>query len=754
MSSTSASTPASEVTLHSYTFQGSEIKVKQRARAYQQQRDINDQMLKQVGITMPALSFSIPPWERRFLPSSLMLSNTTEADLSRVYDQFQAILGPSAQKHLPRVRVFPDIPKIENEACLVGFWRERALNDIVTMLQAALKRVAHLETIQDRLSTQDRDALASPLARALAKVDFFNIVHQRDTKLASTPASDDINSNLPTLFQLLRDHPALTRLFSPLPNKLKQENYLRPQPDMEIVYELKDPDVSPDHTCLVLELKSPIDITYQDVVNAVKLLQEYRLNPALLREVQADNNIPLCRLLMLHAHQLSHSAKYVLSTIVQHYHSVINRLQTFGYLSFGVASVSLEVDWDHPTEPGQHVKCCLFQDAPFSAEPRWHDAQRPPYPTYVMLCLTLLQLVKGPVQDDKVQSFLDGYFDGDENDDDQAHGGGLGDDTQDDSAADPDFRPPPSEDGQDGQDDTRDAQAPKKRRRSSRKHSRQRANQSTRQASGSSDSSATIPTSGASSATPTSVKPRKPRTNSTRASTSTNLDPCKLCRFAEPAELVVNAAELIQQEVQGKQVDASEVRKLLARPLIDGLVPTQFNLRKAIAEELHSIDSDASLAIKRRHSGQDDDDDAADGHLKRPGQLGSLVSRMATSSTATPITDASIAYLDGEQGLQEDTGPTSSQTACSPRRNKKRKRLSDGSETASLTTSSAKSVPELPVSRSSTPASSVADQDVPPAGMLPPRMNQRAADIESSKQGIRPFPYSSAMPLPTPSPSP
>lgn len=97
---------------------------------------------------------------------------------------------------------------------------------------------------------------------------------------------------------------------------------------------------------------------------------------------------------MLHSKQLTVQAKPVFALIAQTYHSMLAQNQTYGLLTWGLASISLCIDWKH--EPGSHVNCQLFKSEPGIP--------------YIMLCLVLLQLKTGLVPDHQVAGFAERYI--------------------------------------------------------------------------------------------------------------------------------------------------------------------------------------------------------------------------------------------------------------------------------------------------------------------------------------------------------
>ena len=523
---------------------------------------------------------SVTECSRRFIPKTItpIELGSLEERFRESFNELERILGPRAHElHelLSNTRNrLANITEIPNEASLVAFLQERCINDVIVVLQAAVERIAELRKKPDLV---DRDAiLALPLSQALDSIHLFLIDHERrvNNRFANDLSIAHINN-------ILRKNATLRKQLCALPNKNKvlECNNVKPFSDIEVAYLTKDAELMEFKTGLLFEVKYDSNLTLEDIHSALHVLQEVMLLPESLDSVQDTDVTPLRQLLMLHAKHLSLQSQHVLTAVAQLYHSMVYRRQTYGFLTWGTASVALEIDWNHCTEPGQHVSYRLFSGDPWMASPNWqYDVcDYPPNLVFVTLNTFLLQLKQGLVSDNVIDRFVHDYYHRNE--------GLASSPVHSDGADDPDdgdFGPPggASRDGDSDDGDFHDA------------------------SSNTSDSGDEkvyqMLLDAASEEEKLAVKKFfKP------------LDPSLgRCRLAQPAELVRYAACLVKMRRSGYGLTLDWLQKLLPVPLLLGPVPAELNLQHALTDqqEYRQIINKVQHN-KRKHENESDGDD-------------------------------------------------------------------------------------------------------------------------------------------------
>ena len=628
---------------------------------------------KQSGQRIAAKKPSVTSYERRYIPKTLAPADPIEHQFKRVYNDLKSILGDQHAKVLPGTRTFPPLHEIHNEASFAYFLRERSINLILDILNVAIDRVTDLTNEED--SSRSADILQLPLARALVRIANPTVVHERTSNCAV-----DIDLNVPHVAEILKRNKDLRDKVGQLSNRLLTDQ-VKPTIDLEILYESRDSGNL--HTGLVIETKSGLDISFEQVSKAFELWGKWLLSPDFLDSLDGDK-IPLHQLLMLHAEDLTVEAKHVFSAIVQTYHSMLARYQALGFLTWGIASISLRIDWQHPTEPGRHVSSRLFKGDPWASSPPWQDAAHPPNIPYIVLCLLLLQIEQGPIGDLQIEGFLDDYYRGLETNDTESRGEGDQNDAQD-----PDFQPPKGT--------KPDVSGIATRSASSGQNKSQQCVETSDQPSPNNLAAGSTSTGYESlpghfdfqDIYPSLLDKASDRQKQAVIEFYQPVAPNK-CRLAEPDELIVAMAESIERKQKGEQPTDEYMDDLQTRPFIQGPVAAELNYRIALAQEREMFNMRSTRSLPRRQTSPSDDecDHARDSDHD-------AISRHAPMAGSTKSANTEQGQIRLEESRQHaGSGRQATRQAG------KRKRDSDASDT-----SSGSSCPSLNSGKELTPES-------------------------------------------------
>ena len=377
----------------------------------------------------------------RLAPRSVLLWHTIKHDLERVWIQIHKALRD--QETVPRPSDWTLLPRIDCEAS-TRMWLDEAFSR---------PAVSVLETTMERVRAGLTEGLDSWFVRAFDGIGRIWAQHQRPC-----PNREPIHVDTANLGYHLSRNAAFHRAHhSPSDDASSTADPIaeamgrvkNPRVDIEYAWDTptKDHAKQGGVPCLVIECKSATKLSADQLESVFHRFDRYCCSPAFVKAWSDGQGIMLRAALYSDGPStLEPAAVAVLGCLVQLYHAMLRRRQTFGVLSSVHVTLMLKIDWDHATHPGQCVYVATLAAAtgqPAPNEPSRLDP-RDWNLYHVLVALPILQLEQGlrPVQDfdtlieqlwlqqESYQS-SPGFEDDDSQDDDSHVDEGQGNDSQD-----------------------------------------------------------------------------------------------------------------------------------------------------------------------------------------------------------------------------------------------------------------------------------------------------------------------------------
>jgi len=567
------------------------------------------------------------------MPKSVSTWHSCEDEFQRVFDDFDAILQPPA---LPNPNSFPPLIEFKTEADLEGWLRTTYVSDVHIMLEQALHNLKmqapHTAAAVNPLNHArvEHDAPNTRLAQQLCSIRIFSIMMQRNDTPAVTFAG-----NATRVASILRDNRELRQSLGVMPPRTKallKARSKQSRTDIELIYRSNNSREREDKTCLIIECQNPSSFTEEVVREVIEHWNDLiSIDSPGARDAIASfpqHDIPL-RLLLAGQIKFPQEVKYVFSCLVQLYHCMVVRCQKYGLLTSGVTSVMMQVDWEHPNEPGQHVKIRqVTEDG--AAFPAWGDRNARPILPYVIFCLTLLQIEQGPVNDELLERVVDDCLEAvtevrthitttDTVDGQDAA-------TAADEPQDADYEHPDGSAGDTYRSLDDDAHYDASHLPL---HGNQGARIPSHELPASLSCDATIETQAQAVCLQSLLeKVHRDKDKEALVAFFAPVEP-KLCRIAPPADLIYVASRIARKFDSGKGVDSSEIDLMHPRGLIHGPVPPELNRRLAEADRI-------AFTSNNLAHGEDGRRESDPKHrLNGVGSLPALVRPMSTQSTLT-----------------------------------------------------------------------------------------------------------------------
>ena len=293
------------------------------------------------------------------LPKSVDIWHNCEAEMERVWNEVNSILAHHPMAPPPSLAPYHFI---SNKADLKCWFLTRIADPLLLILDAVC-------TQANREPLPSSGSALSPLIEAFRSARCFYHTSERPTLVPTVTITDEMRNN-DELRQLLQPYPdSIIKLFD--------QGVLKPRSDLEFLFAPKDG--LHHRPCLVVELKNPHEFTPELLQEVIIHFQTCVKNRALHEYLRQGSltHIPVRCAMMLDKMAISSEARLVLRYLIKLYHALVIRRQRYGLLTAGVASLLVAIDWDHPSEPGQHVKVRIGKGDPWKTMPRRTGTHKP-----------------------------------------------------------------------------------------------------------------------------------------------------------------------------------------------------------------------------------------------------------------------------------------------------------------------------------------------------------------------------------------
>ena len=318
-------------------------------------------------------------------------------ELERVWEQIDQLFGSSSS--IPCLPECEPLPITDHEATTRQWLDRNYCQPALTLLKSIASRVRQGVT----------DGLDPWFVKTLSSVGRIWYEHEKHRSpresiyVDTAELAEDISHNA-GFHHANASHtspdlnPESTALEDQQIIEKAQKGYKDPRVDIEYIYDTPERHHSREGglPCLVIECKSAHKLTANVLEKVLHNFDLFCRSPSLQKRWRADGSIPVRSALYAdNAGVLDPAAIAVLGCLVQLYHAMLRRRQTFGMLTSIDATLLLKIDWSHATEAGQRVLVATLAQPNAILKPCSKSDPRRWTPFHVIVALTILQLEQG-----------------------------------------------------------------------------------------------------------------------------------------------------------------------------------------------------------------------------------------------------------------------------------------------------------------------------------------------------------------------